>query len=168
MKKKVAPKRNKKRATTIDLELRHNEIASLLLLRYSRAEILQISRKKWGVGSDAVDKYIAQAKVIAEREIELTRSEQANALHDLMREAKSKGDMRLVFDIRRDIGKLGGVYPAERHKHEFENVSDTDLINQARELARQIAENQSGSGSPGLVADRAESESVVDSPTGTT
>jgi hypothetical protein len=115
------------RANEVELQLRHADVASLLLSRFSRAQIVEFSRQKWGVDSDAqADNYIAAAKTliqvrIAEHKAQ-TVDEAVDALFDLIRRARGASDLRLEHDIRKDVAKLLGLYPAEKHEISAEDV----------------------------------------------
>jgi hypothetical protein len=108
------------------LQLRHADVASLLLSRFSRAQIVEFSTKKWGVDYAQADKYIAAAKTLIQARIAehkaQTVDEAVDALFDLIRRARGASDLRLEHDIRKDVAKLLGLYPAEKHEISAEDV----------------------------------------------
>lgn len=113
---------SRQRASTVELELRHAEVASLLLSRFSRAQIVEISRKKWGIKKAQADDYIDKAKQLIRARIaeykDMTIDDHLDSLFDLVRRARGANDMRMEHDLRKDIAKLRGLYPAERNKVE--------------------------------------------------
>ena len=145
-----APKRP--RATEIELQLRHAEVASLLLSRFTRAQIIEFGIKKWGVDFAASDQYIAAAKQLIATRIAETKAttidDHVDALLDLKRRARGEKDLRIELDVSKEIAKLTALYPVETKRLELSNVSDTDLIEQTNELAARILAEGAGDGTP--------------------
>jgi hypothetical protein len=140
------------RATTIELELRHSEVGSLLLSRFTRAQIVEYSTKKWGVDYAQADQYIASAKQLIAERIKETKNttidDHVDALLDLKRRARDEKDLRIELDVSKEIAKLTALYPVETKRLELSNVSDTDLIEQTNELAARILAEGAGDGTP--------------------
>jgi hypothetical protein len=108
------------------LQLRHAEVASLLLSRFTRAQIVEFSTKKWGVDYAQADKYIAAAKTLIQARIaehkNYTIDDHLDGLFDQIRRARGAGDLRLEHDIFKDVARLGDLYPSE--KHDVRSVSE--------------------------------------------
>ena len=150
--KDTTPRPTRTRANEIELQLRHAEVASLLLSRFTRAQICQFVSTKWGDDERTADRYIVDAKVLIAERIKETKNttidDHVDALLDLKRRARGEKDLRIELDVSKEIAKLTALYPVETKRLELSNVSDTDLIEQTNELAARILAEGAGDGAP--------------------
>ena len=148
-----------------ELSKRYNKIVSLKLTGSRRGEILEYARVQWGLHEAQADNYIAKATALIDIEAAKAReenySEQVAFRRMLRKRAMGDNDVRLALDVAKDEAKILDLYPAEKHKHEFENVSNDDLIKQAKELALAIAQAERGSDAARAEPDNAEQASVA-------
>jgi len=106
--------------TTAQYKERLYTIYSMLLDSYDRFTILEYARKTWGeVGTSTVDNYIKRANEYIEQDYKEKRFQKLRRSiakrYKLKTRAIKKGDFNLAHEIQKDIDKLEGLYPSEKH-----------------------------------------------------
>jgi len=89
-----------KKATAAEMEYRVNRVARLLSNGAVRSEIIEYSRKEWGVSRGSADNYIARATEILKNDWNIDRrtftAELLSQLASLQKEARKNGNQSHV------------------------------------------------------------------------
>lgn len=101
---------------------RLHEIEELLIRGASRTEILQYSRKTWGISTASIDKYIGIANKRFEKDSEVVRQQQIGLAirrySKLHRKALEAGDLREARANQTALDKLLGLQaPVQVEQH---------------------------------------------------
>jgi len=88
-----------------------------------RQKIIRFANEKWGIGEWQTDRYIHSATAWINRITEGNKTEElAKSLAqrlDLYFRAYENKELGLCHEIRKDLDKLGNLYPAEKMKHQI-------------------------------------------------
>ena len=107
------------KATVAQAKDRLYVVYSMLLDSYDRPTIIQYASKTWGIGDRQVDDYIQKANVMIEMDYKEKRYQKLRRSiakrYKLKQRAVKKGDYHLAHEIQKDIDKLEGLYPSEKH-----------------------------------------------------
>ena len=105
---------------------RIKEVLALLVLGKYRTEINDILQTKWGVGSDAMDKYVMDARALMKSHFSEQEIADIFAKYNyLYQDALLSGDKKLAVKILDSISKLGGF-----SKEKIDVTTNGESINQ--------------------------------------
>ncbi len=108
------------KATNGQKNQRIRAVFELLLSDTPRPDIMQYSANNWGLTTRQTDKYIAWANELIEAESAAMQTEafaQALGKLKIMRHSALKAvDLRLAFDMTKEINKLLNLYPPKESK----------------------------------------------------
>ena len=95
-------------------------VYSMLLDSYDRPTIHQFTAKNWGISPRQTDEYISRANDLIEKDYKEKRYQKLRRSiakrYKLKTRAIKKGDFHLAHEIQKDIDKLEGLYPSEKHE----------------------------------------------------
>ncbi len=139
-----------KKSTQAQLAERVRIVFELLLSGTPRVDIIEYSRKNWGVRRAMADQYISKANGLIH--VEATKIienafEDHLVMRDNLRQAALKdGDKRLAHEILRDTAKLLGLYAPKQLEVWTntlpDNFSETETIRQFKEAMNEARKNK--------------------------
>jgi hypothetical protein len=107
-----------RKSDKVETERRVNETIELILMGFSRFEIMEYARQKWGIARAQVDEYRRRATLIllkrskASRAVKICKAEARYTRW--LKKAETEKNIRLAAEMQDRLVQLGGLAAAQK------------------------------------------------------